>query len=88
MAQAMPLLLNEAMKLERTGVSCTLLVAVGITPEGRRTVLGLSVSLSAAEVHWRDFLSRWQARGLFGVKRIVSDDHAGLRAALATQLAG
>ena len=51
-------------------------------------MLGLSVSLSEAEVHWRDFLASLQARGLFGVKLIVSDDHAGLRAALATRLAG
>lgn len=78
----------ENVRINGVVVKCALLVAVGITPDGRRTVLGLSVSLSEAEVHWRDFLAGLQARGLFGVKLIVSDDHAGLRAALTTRLAG
>jgi len=44
-------------------------------------VLGVSVSLSEAEVHWRDFLQSLCQRGMQGVKFIVSDDHAGLKAA-------
>ncbi len=39
-------------------VDCALLVAVGMTTDGRRRVLGASVALSEAEVHWRDFLDR------------------------------
>ena len=62
-------------------VSCAVLIACGITPEGRRTVLGVSVSLSEAEVHWREFMASLQDRGLHGVELIVSDDHAGLKAA-------
>jgi transposase-like protein len=62
-------------------VSCAVLIASGITPEGRRTVLGVSVSLSEAEVHWREFMASLQDRGLHGVELIVSDDHAGLKAA-------
>jgi len=69
-------------------VSCALLVAVGIDPQGRRTILGLSVSLSEAEVHWRDFLRSLQARGLHGLAMITSDDHAGLKAALAATFPG
>jgi transposase-like protein len=69
-------------------VSCALLVAVGITLDGQRTVLGVSVSLSEAEVHWREFLASLQDRGLHGAQLIVSDDHAGLRAALQARLAG
>jgi transposase-like protein len=41
----------EHVRTGGTVVSCALLVAMGITPEGRRTILGLSVSLSEAEVH-------------------------------------
>jgi transposase-like protein len=78
----------EKVRVNGVVISCSLLVAIGITPEGRRTVLGLSVSLSEAEVHWRDFLASLQARGLFGVQLVVSDDHAGLKAALATRMAG
>lgn len=62
-------------------VDCAVLVAVGITQDGRRRVLGVSVALSEAEVHWRAFLDSLIRRGLSGVKLIVSDDHAGLKAA-------
>jgi putative transposase len=61
---------------------------VGINPEGHRTLLGVSVSLSEAEVHWREFLGSLQDRGLHGVKLIVSDDHAGLKAARQARFAG
>lgn len=58
------------------------LSAIGIGPdEQQRRVLGVSVALSEAEVHWRSFLDSLVARGMRGVEFIVSDDHAGLRAA-------
>lgn len=57
------------------------LVAVGVTPAGKREILGVSVSLSEHEVHWRAFLESLKQRGLGGVQLITSDDHAGLRAA-------
>ena len=68
----------------RTGgqvVDCAVLIGLGIDETGKRRVLGVSVALSEAEVHWRAFLENLMARGLTGVKYIVSDDHAGLRAA-------
>lgn len=69
-------------------VSCAVLVAIGISPQGKRSILGVSVSLSEAEVHWREFLGQLQERGLHGVRLVASDDHAGLTAALAARLAG
>lgn len=57
------------------------LVAIGINPEGRRELIGVSVSLSEAEVYWRDFFQTLVTRGLSGVTLFVSDDHAGLKAA-------
>ena len=62
-------------------VDCAVLVATGITKDGHRRVLGVSVALSEAEVHWRTFLGSLIRRGLKGVKLIVSDAHAGLNAA-------
>lgn len=62
-------------------VDAAVLVASGVMAGGRRTVLGVSVSLSEAEVHWRSFLSTLVKRGLCGVRFITSDDHEGLRAA-------
>ena len=44
-------------------------------------MLGVSVALAEAEVHLRGFLDGLIARGMRGVGFIVSDDHAGLRAA-------
>jgi putative transposase len=57
------------------------LVAVGVNRAGKRDILGVSVSLSEHEVHWRSFLEQLKTRGLGGVRLIVSDDHAGLKAA-------
>lgn len=62
-------------------LDCAVLIAVGITKSGHRRVLGVSVALSEAEVHWRAFLDSLTHRGMKGVKLIVSDDHAGLKAA-------
>lgn len=70
-------------KLREAGVvrDAALFTAVGIGPDGRRRVLGVSSEPSEAEVHWRSFLDSLIARGLRGVRFIVSDDHAGLKAA-------
>jgi len=62
-------------------VSCAILTAIGIGTDGKRSILGTSCSLSEAEVHWRAFLESLIARGMHGVKFIVSDDHAGMAAA-------
>lgn len=70
-------------KVRQDGVvmSCAVLIATGVMEDGKRTVLGTSVSLSEAEVHWRQFLLDLKKRGLHGLKMITSDDHAGLKAA-------
>jgi len=62
-------------------VDCAVLIAVGVLPSGKRTVLGVSVSLSEAEVHWREFLASLVKRGLHGVEMVTSDAHEGLKAA-------
>jgi putative transposase len=58
-----------------------ILIASGVAADGKRQILGVSVSLSEAEVHWRAFLKSLLARGLCGVCLIISDDHVGLKAA-------
>ena len=60
---------------------CAVLVAIGILGNGQRSVLGVSVSLSEAEVHWRAFLKGLIDRGLHGIHMIVPDDHSGLKQA-------
>jgi putative transposase len=78
----------EKVRHAGTVISCAVLIAVGVNPAGKRQVLGVSVSLTEAETHWRNFLEGLLKRGLCGVRYVVSDDHAGLRAALAARLAG
>jgi putative transposase len=60
---------------------CAVLTAVGVDPEGHRSILGVSVALTEAEAHWREFFRSLLERGLHGVKLIVSDGHAGLKEA-------
>jgi transposase-like protein len=60
---------------------CSVLLAVGVDAAGHRSILGVSVSLSEAEVHWREFFKSLIARGLHGLQLIVSDAHAGLKEA-------
>lgn len=77
-------------KVRRDGavVSSAVLTAIGVTSAGTRSILGVSVSLSEAEVHWREFLASLQDRGLHGVRYVVSDDHAGLKQAREARFAG
>jgi transposase-like protein len=77
-------------KMRSGGVvrDAAVLSAIGIGPDERRRVLGVSVALSEAEVHWRAFLESLVQRGMRGVQFIVSDDHAGLRAARRAVLGG
>lgn len=65
-------------------VDLAIALAIGVTESGTREVLGLSVKLTEAEIHWRSFLEDLQKRGLHGIKLIISDDHAGLKAARKT----
>jgi putative transposase len=57
------------------------LIALGVDTAGHRHVLGVSISLGEQEVHWRSFLQSLVVRGLGGLRLIISDDHAGLKAA-------
>lgn len=65
-----------------------ILIASGVKSDGKRIILGVSLSLSEAEEHWRTFLESLIARGLSGVQLIISDDHAGLKAARKAFLTG
>lgn len=62
-------------------VDCAVLIALGVGTDGKRSILGVSVALSEAEVHWRTFFTSLVSRGLHGVEFIVSDAHPGMAAA-------
>ena len=71
----------EQIRLGNVVKDCAVFVAIGINAKGLREVLGISVSLSEHEVHWRTFLQGLQQRGLHGITLIISDAHAGLKEA-------
>jgi len=62
-------------------LDAAVLIACGVGADGPRDILGCSVSLSEAEVHWRAFLTSLKDRGLYGIELIASDAHVGLQAA-------
>jgi transposase-like protein len=68
--------------------SMAVVVATGITATGEREVLGLDVGDSEDEVFWRGFLKSLRQRGLSGVRLVISDQHAGLVAALRRSFQG
>jgi putative transposase len=63
-------------------VSRAVVIATGITAEGGREVLGVDVGDSEDETFWTAFLRSLKARGLSAVRLVISDAHAGLRAAI------
>jgi putative transposase len=69
-------------------VSMAVVVATGITADGGREVLGLDVGDSEDEVFWRAFLAALKGRGLGGVRLVISDQHAGLIAAVRRSFQG
>ena len=58
------------------------LIALGISWEGRREVLGVELANRETETGWKGFLEGLKERGLRGVEFVVSDDHKGLRKAI------
>ena len=63
-------------------------IATAVNSDGHREILGVEVFTSEDEAGWAEFLRGLVARGLSGVKLVISDAHAGLKAALAVELLG
>lgn len=69
-------------------VSMALVIAIGVNARGEREVLGLDVGASEDGAFWLSFLRSLVARGLSGVRLVISDAHGGLKAAIAAVLHG
>jgi len=67
---------------QRTAV----LVALGITWEGRREILAVELAHRESKSSWKEFLLRLKERGLSGVRLAITDDHEGLKKAVAQVL--
>jgi len=71
----------EKVRMDGQIRDAAILIASAVGRDGKRRILGVSVSLSEAEQHWRLFLEGLIERGMHGVELIISDDHSGLRKA-------
>ena len=68
--------------------SQAVLIAIGVDWEGRRQVLAVELAHRESRSSWKDFLEALKARGLHGVEFVISDDHPGLKKAIAEVLSG
>ena len=69
-------------------VSKAIVIATGVTASGDREVLGLSVGDSEDGAFWTEFLRSLRARGLSGVRLVISDAHEGLKGAIGSVMLG
>lgn len=68
--------------------SQAVVIATGVTADGRREVLGFDVGDSEDGAFWTSFLRSLKARGLHGVQLVISDAHEGLKGAISSVLLG
>lgn len=69
-------------------VSRAVVIATGITANGDREILGVDIGDSEDETFWTRFLRSLRDRGLGGVRLVISDAHAGLKASIRKCFAG
>jgi len=78
----------QKVRVDGRVVSQATVVAVGITSDGDRQVLGVDEGPSEDRAFWTAFLRSLVKRGLTGVRLVVSDAHEGLKQAISTVLHG
>ncbi len=78
------------LKVRKDGrvISMAVVIAIGVNGQGEREVLGLDVGPSEDGAFWLSFLRSLVARGLSGVRLVISDAHEGLTGAIAAVLQG
>ena len=90
LSEAYPYLILDARyeKVRINGIvqNQAVLIALGISWDGRREVLGVELAPRESNSIWKDFLVGLKERGLHGVEFVVSDDHCGIRTAVSTIL--
>ena len=53
-------------------------IAIGISEEGKRRLLGFDISDGESDYSWSRFFNHLKERGLNGLKMVISDAHSGL----------
>jgi len=78
----------EHVRVDGHVVSQGVLIVAGVRDDGRRELLAVEVADTESEATYEALFRRLKARGLHGVGLVTSDDHAGLRAAIARHFQG
>lgn len=63
-------------------------IATGVSADGRREMLGCAVGDSETQAFWTEFLRDLEDRGLDGVQLVISDSHRGLTNAITSTMQG
>jgi putative transposase len=91
-AQAYPYLFVDAryekVRVDSRVVSQGALVVSGVRDDGLREILAVEVADTESEATYQDLFRSLKRRGLSGVGLVVSDDHEGLKAAIARHFQG
>jgi len=69
-------------------VSQGVLVVCAVRDDGFREILGVAVADTESEATYQELFRSLKSRGLKGVELVVSDDHEGLKAAIARNFQG
>lgn len=69
-------------------VNVSALIATGVNADGHREILGVDVVTTEDGAGWLAFIRSLKARGLRGVRLVISDAHEGLKSAIAAELSG
>jgi len=69
-------------------VSQGILICMGISAEGKREILTVRIADTESCATWSDLFRSLKKRGLKGVRMVTSDDHEGIKAAVARHLQG
>jgi putative transposase len=78
----------EHVRVDGHVVSQGVLLVAGVRDDGRREILAVEVADTESEATYHELFRRLKARGVHGVMVVTSDDHAGLRAAIARHFQG
>ena len=78
----------EKVRVDGRVVSQGVLVVSGVRDDGFREIVGVEVADTESEATYQKMFRSLKRRGLSGVELVVSDDHEGLKAAIARHFQG
>jgi putative transposase len=78
----------EHVRVDGQVVSQGVLIVAGVRDDGRREIVAVEVADTESEATYQELFRRLKVRGLHGVRLVTSDDHTGLRAAIARHFQG